>query len=110
MTPAERRLALELEADRIKVRLDRLNASLEGDQDAWLSIQMRMPETVAEVVVDKLLSEARQQALALATIVKALDGTTATEAPAKPGADPADEMRKKREQKRREAAALAAQA
>jgi hypothetical protein len=110
VTPAERRAALELEADRIKGRLDQLHASLAGDQDAWLSIQMRMPETVAEVVVDKLLGEARQQALALATIVKALDGTTASEAPAKPAADPSDEVRQARERKQREAAALAAQA
>lgn len=104
MTPAERRAALELEADRIKARLDELDAQLRGEP-AWLDFAVNLPETVAEVTVDRLLGEARQQALALATIVKTLDGTAAkVEAPA--GAvDPSDEVRQKREEKARAAAA-----
>lgn len=109
MTPAERRAALETEAVRLKARLDRLNAQIEGDQDAWLDITVRMPETVAEVTVDRVLAEARQYALALATIVKTLDGTASQEVPAGPVADPADEIKGKREQKQREAAAKLAQ-
>lgn len=105
MTPAERRQALELEADRIKARLDRLNDQIKGEP-SWLDFAVNLPETVAEVTVDKVLAEARQQALALATIVKTLDGTAAKGGSvAGPGEDPSDEMRKKREQKQREAAA-----
>lgn len=106
MTPAERRAALELEADRIKARLDELNRQLTGDP-SWLDFAVNLPETVAEVTVDRVLAEARQQALALATIVKTLDGTAArAEAPAA-AVDPSDEVRNKREQKQREAAAAA---
>jgi hypothetical protein len=105
MNAAERRAALVTEADRIKGRLDRLHAQLSGDPDAWLSITVNMPSEVAEVTVDKALAEARQQALALATIVKTLDGTAAQEAPAAVGEDPGDALKRKREEKAREAAA-----
>lgn len=107
MTPAERRAALELEADRIKARLDELNAQITG-APAWLDFAVNLPETVAEVTVDRLLGEARQQALALATIVKTLDGTAArTEAPAA-SVDPSDEVRRRREEKARQAASRVA--
>jgi hypothetical protein len=99
MNAAERRAALVTEADRIKGRLDRLHAQLSGDPDAWLSITVNMPSEVAEVTVDKALAEARQQALALATIVKTLDGTAAQEAPAAAGEDPGDLLRQRREHK-----------
>lgn len=103
MNAAERRQALELEADRIKERLDQLNDQIRGEP-SWLDFAVNLPETVAEVVVDKLLGEARQQALALATIVKTLDGTaTGQERPAGPGDDPADALRKRREEKARKA-------
>lgn len=106
MTPAERRAALELEADRIKARLDELNRQINGDP-SWLDFAVNLPETVAEVTVDRLLGEARQQALALATIVKTLDGTAAKAETPAAVADPSDEVRQKREQKAREAAAAA---
>jgi hypothetical protein len=109
-TAAERRAWLVTEAGRLKERLDRLNLQLQGDPDAWLEIVQRMPPDVAEVTVDKPLAEARQTALALATVVKTLDGTaTGEEAPGK-SEDPADEIQRKREEKRKEAARGLAQA
>jgi hypothetical protein len=93
-------LALETEAQRLKDRLDILNRQIEGDQDAWWRITTNMPETVAEVQVDKVLAEARQYALALATVVKTLDALEGAEdESAAPVADAADEVRKRREAK-----------
>lgn len=103
MTPAERRAALELEADRVKARLDELDRQINGDP-AWLDFAVNLPETVAEVTVDRLLSEARQQALALATIVRVLDGTASKNEVPAVGTDPADEVKRKREEKMRQAA------
>lgn len=104
MTPENRRAALETEAERIKKRLDRIHAQLEGDQDAWFHLAEKLPEGVAEVTVDKALAEARQQALALATIVRVLDGTAGKEeTPAAAGVDPADEVKAKRDKKLRDA-------
>ena len=109
MTPAERRAALELEFDRLKQRQDRLAAALAGDPDAWLSIVERMPPTVAEVTIDKAVAEARQGALAMATIVKTLDGTAANGGSiAAPGQSPADEIQKRRKEKQEKAAREAA--
>jgi DNA-binding GntR family transcriptional regulator len=109
MDAAQRRAALETEADRIKGRLDQFHAQLSGDPDAWLDITVRMPDTVAEVTVDKVLAEARQQALALATIVKALDGAAAREDDGTAAAeDPADALQRRREEKARAAAAATA--
>jgi hypothetical protein len=102
MTPEERRRALEVEADRLKARLDKLDAYLAGDQDAWISITVRMPETVAEVTVDKALAEARQYALAYATVVKTI--ATLGEEESAPAASPEDALaarRKEREDARR---------
>lgn len=102
MTPAERKAALETEATRIKARLDMLERQLAGQQDAWVHLLLNLPETVAEVTVDKALAEARQQALALATITKTL--ASLGEAEAAPGASVEDELtaaRKAREAARR---------
>jgi hypothetical protein len=100
MNRQARLLALQTEAQRLKDRLDILNRQIEGDQDAWWSITTHMPETVAEVQVDKVLAEARQYALALATVVKTLDALEGAEQEdQKPVADAADEIRKRREQK-----------
>lgn len=106
MNAEERIAALEVEADRVKARLDQLDRYLTGDQDAWLSITLRMPPDVAEVTIDKALSEARQQALALTTITRTL-ASLKIEAAASTGPDPADEVKRKREEKL--AAARAAQ-
>lgn len=99
MTPEQRKKALETEGARIKKRLDVLNRFLDGDQDAWLHLTTNLPETVAEVTVDKALAEARQQALALATITKTLASLGEEEKPV--AASPEDEMRKKREDRER---------
>lgn len=99
-TPAERRAALELEATRIKARLDELAKQIDGDPSAWLKIQERLGGDVAEVLIDKPLAEARQQATTLAGIVRALDGTAPAEAGGKaPSADPGDEFSKRRAEK-----------
>lgn len=97
MTPAERIAALEVEAERIKSRLDNLERYLSGQPDAWLDIVARMPADVAEIVIDRALSEARQQALALATVTKTL-ALLSTEAPAGNVVDPADEIARKRKE------------
>lgn len=110
MTPGERRAALELEFARLKRRQDELERVLSGDADAWLSIVERMPDSVGEVTLDKAVGEARQGALAMASILKTLDGTEKAEAPAAPASTPADEMKKRREAKLKEAATGLAQA
>jgi hypothetical protein len=109
VTPAQRVAALEEEARRIKGRLDELAAQLDGRADAWLGISLRMPETVAEVTVDRALAEARQQALALATITKTLHSMERPEEKEKQES-PEDELaagRKAREEQRAAAAKLA---
>jgi hypothetical protein len=104
MTPAERRAALELEFTRLKARQDQLALVLEGDPAAWLTIVERMPDSVGEVTLDKAVAEARQGALAMATIVKTLDGTAVKEGEgAGQGTDPGDEVKRKREAREREA-------
>lgn len=102
MTPDDRIAALKLEFDRLKERADQLDRQLQGHPDAWLDIQLRMPDTVAEVYVDKPLAEARQTSLAMATVLKALTALTGEDA--KPAsADPMDELRKRREERLRTA-------
>lgn len=97
MTRDERLAALEVEAERVKQRLDKLNAYLAGDQDAWISITVRLPETVAEVSVDKALSEARQQGLAYATLVKTIEALSADEGGEKAGDPESEFMRRQKE-------------
>lgn len=58
-----RRAVLE-EACRLVDRLDRLDAILHGRDRAWLSLELGDDGEV-QVIVDKLLSESRQQQLAL---------------------------------------------
>jgi hypothetical protein len=102
-------LALKTEASRLKDRLDTMQRQIEGDQDAWWHITTNLPETVAEVTVDKVLAEARQTALTLATVIKTLE---VLEADSKPLAtavnDAADEVRAARERKLKAAQARAA--
>jgi superfamily I DNA/RNA helicase len=103
VTPAERRAALELEFVRLKERQDHLDAVLQGDPAAWIRIVERMPDSVGEVTLDKAVAEARQGALAMATILKTLEAGQ-EEAAAVPAASPADEIRAARERKLKEAA------
>ena len=88
--------ALAEEAVRMKHRLDTIDDLLTGGQE-WVDLLIRTPDTVAEVTVDKPISEARQLALALATVLKTLAGMDVREAE-KP-ADVADEMAKRRAEK-----------
>lgn len=97
MTPAERRAALELEAERIIGRLAELAKDIEGTSDSWLGIQERLGGDVAEVVINKPLAEARQQAATLAGIIRTLDGTVPAETPTAPaGPDPGEKARQRR--------------
>lgn len=103
MTPAERVAALQLEATRLKTRLDRMELQLAGDEDAWFHITQRMPDTVAEVTVDKVLAEARQTALALATITKTLVQLGEVGAPAASAEDELEQRRAERKAQRKNA-------
>jgi len=68
---------LLLEACRIADRLDKLDRKLRGEDRDWLTLQLPEDGSIAVVVVDKALSEARQQATALKQIVAELRQTTA---------------------------------
>lgn len=103
MSESERLAALEVEAVRIKRRLDELDRYLTGHPDAWVDIVTRLPPEVAEVVIDKALSEARQQALAYATITRTIAQLSDADQEKVPAADPGDEIRKRREIKAAEA-------
>lgn len=75
-----KRVLLE-EACRIADRLDRLDALLAGDADAWLRFTVDESGTEVTVNVDKALSEARQQAVALKQLVAELRQGAATAKP-----------------------------
>jgi hypothetical protein len=82
--------ALLVEACRIADRLDRLDAMLEGRED-WVRLQARNDDaTEVTVIVDQLLSEARQQATALRGLVAELRAATpvAKRAPGRPASVP----------------------
>jgi hypothetical protein len=102
--PGERVL-LE-EACRIADRCDQLDDFLRGHGDVWLRFASRNDDgSVVEVVVDKALSEARQQAgtlKALVAQVAAMRGKQ--EAPAAKEANPLDELARRRSERRTGAA------
>lgn len=78
-----RRMVLE-EACRLVDRLDRLDAILSGRDRAWLSLELADDGTV-EVVVDKVLGEARQHQLALKQLAAELRASGGTAKPAQEG-------------------------
>lgn len=90
LAPAER--VLIVEACRIVDRLDKLDALIAGDAEQWIDIiETRGNPEVAEVVINKPLAEARQQALALKQIfteLRQLRGSSSGEA----GGDEVDEL------------------
>jgi hypothetical protein len=73
------------EACRIADRLDRLDALLTGEADAWLSFKINDDGAEVTVVVDKALSEARQQAAVLKQIFAELRQKTGAAAAASGG-------------------------
>jgi hypothetical protein len=77
-------LALLAEAGRILDRLDRLSDALNGQGRDWLKLaddieDIGRGKIAVKVVVDGLLSEARQQQLAFKTIMAQLGLAKATE-------------------------------
>lgn len=82
LPPAQRILAEE--AARIADRLDRLDAILEGNRREWLHFRTKEDGDVT-VIVNSVLSEARQQASTLKAIVAELRAASAS----KPGGVPA---------------------
>lgn len=102
LPPADR-LLLE-EACRLADRLDRLDAFLVGQEDAWLRFRARNEDgSVVRVVVDRALSEARQQADTLRGIVADLNRKLGAGAPETPEVNPLDEFTRRREERRRAA-------
>lgn len=69
---AQPELVILEEACRIADRLDRLDALLTGNADAWLKFQVNEDGTEVTVAIDSALSESRQQANVLKQLVAAL--------------------------------------
>lgn len=92
--------ALAEEACRIKARLDRLELLITGEDAAWF--ELREAAGDLEVTVNKPLAEARAQALALRAVLaefRAFQGVK-DESGRTPAPDAADDLAKKREDKR----------
>jgi hypothetical protein len=103
MTPAERVTALEAEFSRLKARADTLDRIIEGSSDEWLGIQEKLGSDIAEVTINAPMAEARQTALALATIGKALAALGAGEQAPAASSDAGDQVAARRETKLKEA-------
>lgn len=97
MTPAERKAALELEFDRLKARQDNLDRMLQGREDTWAEIRLMIPDGV-ELVIDKLVTEARQGATAMASIAKALASLSGDDSVKEAPADPLAALTKVRDE------------
>lgn len=101
-TQADRIEALKVEFDRLKGRQDYLDRMLQGHPETWAGIQHLIPHGT-EVVIDKMVTEARQGALAMATVAKTLDALTAKDDAPAETVDPLkkmeDELAKKRASK-----------
>lgn len=71
LSPGPMQRVMLLEACRIADRLDKLEAQLSGADDEWLRIEpdYEDPTRPVVVLVDKALSEARQQALAMKALL-----------------------------------------
>lgn len=92
------------EACRLADRLDRLDAFLRGREDAWLRFHARNEDgSIVRVVVDRALTEAREQASTLTAIVAKLDRTRSGESPKTPEVNPLDEFTRRRSERRRAA-------
>jgi hypothetical protein len=92
------------EACRLADRLDRLDDFLTGRGDVWLRFHARNEDgSVVRVVVDRALSEARQQADTLRGIVADLVKRQGAKASEEPEASGFDEITRRREERRRAA-------
>jgi hypothetical protein len=101
LAPLERTL-LE-EACRLADRLDQLDDFLRGHGDGWLRFHARNEDgSIVQVVVDKALSESRQQALAFKALVAEMRTSARgrQEEPAKE-ASVLDELASRRVERRR---------
>jgi hypothetical protein len=100
--PAERVL-LE-EACRIADRCDQLDDFLRGREGAWMRFHSRNEDaSIVEVVIDKALGEARQQALALKGLVAELRASRGKGEEPKREASVLDDLARRREERRRAA-------
>lgn len=75
-------LVLLEEACRIADRLDRLDAQLDGED--WLRFRVNDDVTDVTVTVDRVLSEARQQAVALKQLISELRQSSGVQRPGRP--------------------------
>lgn len=90
---------LALEACRMADRLEQLDCYL-GGRDAWLDLVEKVEGSGRyEIVVDKALDQARQQALAFKQLLADLGVTAVPAAPVEPAKSPLDQLRERREQK-----------
>lgn len=99
LTPEERKAALELEFIRLKERADYIDRVLQGDPEAWLKIKVILEENrhIGSIELDKPVAEARQTALAMATVAKTLAALGGEEAE-KPAEDPLSQMESRKAQ------------
>lgn len=92
--------ALAEEACRIKARLDTLEGLISGSASSWFELKVTS-EGLPEVAINRPLAEARGQALALRALLAELRAVQgAAVEPVTTAADPADDLAKKREDKR----------
>lgn len=101
LSPVERVL-LE-ETCRTADRLDRLDAFLSGREDSWLRFWRNDDGTTVKVVVDRALTEVRQQQDTFRGMVADLVKKQAAKAPEQPEASQSDELANRREAARRAA-------
>lgn len=102
--PDERVAALKVEFARLRERQDYLDRMLQGHPDTWAGLQHMIPSGT-ELVIDKAVGEARQGALAMATVAKTLAALEG-EAPAVPVEDPLQKIRDAREARKKARGAI----
>jgi F0F1-type ATP synthase epsilon subunit len=103
--PAER--VLIAEACRLADRLDRLDAISNGKDRAWLQISEEIADVTdgqVTVIVDKVLTEARQQQATLKQIIAELRQAGASAPAAGQGGSILDQLAARRAQRRSNAA------
>lgn len=95
---------LALEACRLADRLEQLDCYL-GGRDAWLDLVEKVEGSGRyEIVVDKALDQARQQALAFKQLLADLGVTAVPAAPPERAKSPLDQLREARARREQKAA------